>query len=277
MLNSLLVRGTEEGIDKFIEFLKLIDHKPQQIFVEIQSVVVSETVEKDFGIQWFYNVGNITVQPAPFTVAKSVSVGYSVAGATNFQAKLSYLFTTGQGKVTDAIRVATMNLMTASNTVTTQYPIVTTTSTVSSGITPVTTSSVNLQFIPITTTISITPRINGDGTITMTIPYTKSDIVKFVPLPTGVNSSQTQDVPIQSQTSLGTTLNVRDGETMVIGGAVTNRDLGTEVRMPILGDLPFIGSLFNQRTRSLDDSETLIFITPHIIKDEAAPATLGVI
>ncbi len=125
--------------------------------------------------------------------------------------------------------------------------------------------------------IRITPRINGDGTITMTIPYSKSDITDFVTAPTGVNSTSTQQIPITTSTSLGTTLNVRDGETMVIGGSVSNRDLGTELRMPILGDLPFIGNLFNHRTRSVDDSETLIFITPRIIKDEAAPATLGVI
>ena len=86
------------------------------------------------------------------------------------------MLTTEQGKVTDAIRVATMNLMTASNSVTTQYPVVTTTSTVSSGVVPVTSTGVNLSFIPMTSQINITPRINGDGTITMTIPYSKSDI-----------------------------------------------------------------------------------------------------
>ncbi len=115
----LLIRGTEEGIDKFIEFLKLIDHKPQQIFIEVQSVVVSQTVAKDFGLQWFYNVGNLSIQPTGFKGSASVTVGYTPAGATNFQATLTYLLSTSQGKVTDAIRIATMNLMTASNTVTT--------------------------------------------------------------------------------------------------------------------------------------------------------------
>ena len=77
MLNSLLIRGTEEGIDKFIEFIKLIDRKPQQIVIEIQSVMVSSNLIKEYGFQWFYNVGNFTIQPAPiFTSGATVTIGY---------------------------------------------------------------------------------------------------------------------------------------------------------------------------------------------------------
>lgn len=49
-----------------------------------------------------------------------------------------------------------------------------------------------------------------------------------------------------------------------------------ELRLPILSDIPIIGEqLFTRRSRSVTDSETLIFITPRIIREEAAPATLG--
>ena len=273
MLNSLLVRGTEEGIDKFIEFLKLIDKKPQEILVEIQSVVVSNTLSKAYGLQWFYRVGALTVSPTGYTTASSVSIGYNPPGLTDFNATLTYLLSNSQGKVTDAIRVATMNLMTASNSVTTQYPIVTTSTSVSNGIVPVTSTNVNLTFLPLISSISITPRINGDGTITMTIPFTKTDVTDTVQLPTGVGG--TQEIPVQQTTAINTTLNVPDGQTMVLGGYVNNTDQSTEQKTPLLSDLPLVGRLFTRTTRDVVESETLIFVTPHIIKDDAAPETLG--
>jgi len=278
MLNSLLVRGTEDGIDKFIEFLKLIDKKPQQILIEIQSVLVSSDTAKAFGFQWFWIDGSLTIQPGPaFGSASGIKIGYNPPGTTNFRATLTYLLQNSQGKVTDAIRVATMNLVTASNSVTTQYPIVTTSSSVSGGILPVTSTSVNVQFLPVSTVISITPRINGDGTVTMTIPYSKSDVTSFVEVPTGIGSQSTTSIPITTTTAINTTLNVRDGETMVLGGFVGNRDMENQVKVPLLGDLPVIGRLFTKRTHDVSESETLIFITPRIIKEEAAPSTFGVI
>lgn len=274
MLNSLLIRGTEEGIDRFIEFLKLIDRKPQQIVIEIQAILVSEDVLKSYGFSWFYNVGNLVIQPLNFSTAPySMRLGYRVPGNDNFSLEMTYLLTSGQGKVTDAIRVATMNLLPATNQVTTFYPVVTGSSTVAGTLTTTVTTSTIITTYTITTNITITPRINGDGTVTMYIPYTKSDITDFIviPLPGGGQST----VPIITTNTITTNLNVRDGETFVLGGFVSDRNLEKFQKMPILGDLPVIGRLFNKRELTKSNAETLIFITPRIIKEEAAPATLG--
>jgi type II secretory pathway component GspD/PulD (secretin) len=134
--------------------------------------------------------------------------------------------------------------------------------------------TVTVQNIPITSSIVITPRINGDGTITMAIPFQKQRIVEFVHLPTGIGTT-TNDIPVVSSTVLYTTLNVRDGETFVVGGFVENNVQDQFQKFPILGDLPLVGKLFNRHAKDVTESETLIFITPHIIKEEAAPASLG--
>lgn len=274
MLNSLLIRGTEEGINKFIEFLKLIDRKPQQIVIEIQSILVNEAVIKNYGFEWFWNVGNLVIQPQGFGLgdANTLRVAYRQPGNENFAATLTYLLTSSQGKVTDAIRVATMNLLPATNSVVTDYPIVTSTSTVAGTITTTISTSVNVTTQSIVTSITITPRINGDGTITMYIPYTKSAITGYVTY--GGGSTQLS-YPITTTNTINTTLNVRDGETFVLGGFVSNQEIETNQKMPILGELPVIGKLFNKRQRSSNDAETLIFITPRIIKEEAAPTSLG--
>jgi type II secretory pathway component GspD/PulD (secretin) len=272
MLNSLLIRGTEEGIDAFINFLKLIDKKPQQILIEIQSIIVSSVDIREFGINWFYNTGAWTFTPNGFgTSGSTITVGY--APSANFQASLQYLLTSTNGKITDAIRVATMNLVTASNVVTTQYPIVTTSSTTSGAVNTTTSTAVSVTMYPITTSLVITPRINGDGTITMYIPYTKSAIAAFIEVPNG--NGATLKYPETTTNSIATLLNVRDGETFVLGGFVSNQEDYGSTKLPLLGDLPLIGKLFTKTSRNVSQNETLIFITPRIIKDEAAPASLG--
>jgi hypothetical protein len=127
-MNALLVRGTEDGIDEFIEWLKLIDRKPQQIIVEIQSLQISRTNKKDFGIDWFYNIGALSIIPHGFGLApdaSTISIGYAPPDTPNFRAILGYLTSQGGGRVTDAIRIATMNLMPAYNSTTTTYPYIT--------------------------------------------------------------------------------------------------------------------------------------------------------
>jgi type II secretory pathway component GspD/PulD (secretin) len=272
ILNGLIIRGSEEGVNKLIEFIKMIDRKPQQIIVELQSVAVSTSLEKRFGIQWFYTIGNTTIQPIGFDPGGgSLRVGYS--GHQNFQAALSYLLTTGHGKVTSAIRVSTMNLLPAYNLVYVQYPFVQVGGVAGGGLGGGGVQTVTVSYIPIVTQLSILPQILGDGTINMVVPFTKSDITGSVPVP--LANFGTYEAPIITQNQLLTTINVRDGETFVVGGAVTGNDQQNELKIPLLGDIPWLGQLFARRTRTSNETETLLFITPHIVKEEAAPTSLG--
>ena len=272
ILNGLIIRGSEEGVNKLIEFIKMIDRKPQQIVVELQSVAVSTELEKRFGIQWFYNLGNTTIQPIGLDPGGgSIRIGY--AGHNNFQATLSYLLTTGHGKVTSAIRISTMNLLPAYNQVIVQYPFVQVGGVAGGGLGGGGVQTVTVTYLSIATQLSILPQILGDGTINMVVPFTKSDITGSVPVP--LASFGTYEAPIITTNSLLTTINVRDGETFVVGGFVGGTDQQNELKIPLLGDLPWLGQLFSRRTHTLSETETLLFVTPHIVKEEAAPTSLG--
>jgi len=273
ILNGLIIRGSEQGVSELIEFIKMLDRKPQQIIVELQSVVVNTEYTKRFGIQWFYTLGNTTIQPFGFDPGGgSVRIGYS--NHENFQATLSYLLTSGHGRITDAIRISTMNLLPAYNAVVVQYPLIQVGGVAGGGIGGGGVQTVAVQYIPIQTYLYILPQILGDGTINMVIPYQKTTRTGSVPVPLATYG--TYDAPIWTINSLLTTINVRDGETFVVGGFVGGRTEENELRFPLLGDLPMIGDLlFTRRTKTVTESETLLFITPRIVKEEAAPVTLG--
>jgi type IV pilus assembly protein PilQ len=80
---------------------------------------------------------------------------------------------------------------------------------------------------------------------------------------------------VTTTNSIATLLNVRDGETFVLGGFVSNTEDYGNTKLPLLSDIPLIGKLFTKTSRNVSQNETLIFITPRIIKDDAAPASLG--
>ncbi len=272
ILNGLIIRGSEEGVNKLIEFIKMIDRKPQQIIVELQSVAVSTSMQKRFGIQWFCTVGNTTIQPLGFDPGGgSLRIGY--AGHNNFQATLAYLLTTGQGKVTDAIRISTMNLLPAYNSVVEQFPLVQVGGVAGGGLGGAGVQTVSVTYLNLVTQLSILPQILGDGTINMVVPYVKTSRTGKVTVPLANFGSY--DAQIITTNSLLTTVNVRDGETFVVGGFVGGNEEQSELRLPLLGDIPWIGQLFTQRTRSFNETETLLFITPRIVKEEAAPVSLG--
>jgi len=273
-LNSLMIRGTEESINELIELLKLVDRKPQQIIVELQSVQVSTTLQKQLGVDWYYNAGLFRVRPSEMGVPPSITVSYSPTGASpNFAAALTYLLETGRGRIVDAIRVSTMNLLPAVNQVVVNVPWVTVGGIAGDPFRGTNIQTISVETYSVATTLVITPRINGDGTITMYVPYTKSVIsgTVIIPVPGG-----NVEYPITTTNNLYTTVNVRDGETFVVGGFINRDELETERRLPLLGSLPIIGDLlFTRSVRSVNETETLLFITPRIVKEEAAPATLG--
>ena len=62
-------------------------------------------------------------------------------------------------------------------------------------------------------------------------------------------------------------IRIKDGETLVLGGLIQERESKNISKLPFLGDLPLIGSIFRSTTTSNEKSELVIMITPHIIKD----------
>jgi general secretion pathway protein D len=273
VLNSLLIRGTEESINELIEILKFVDRKPQQIVIELQSVQVSTSVQKQLGVDWYYIAGNWKFEPQGMTTASNFIVNYNPPGEQPFELLLTYLLETGRGRVVDAIRVATMNLLPAVNSVTTDVPWVTVGGIAGDPFRGSNIQTLSVTTYSVTTYLSVTPRINGDGTITMYIPYQDSSITGSIQVPIEDGNIE---YPITTTNNLVTTVNVRDGETFVLGGFINKDELETERKVPVLGYVPIIGDLFfTRQVRAVNETETLIFITPRIVKEEAMPATLG--
>ncbi len=254
LTNSLIVKGTEDGIAELKTIIHMLDVPPKQVQIKAEFVEVSTVDVKKFGIDWSLNRLNESFATA-FGPSGNVLVGFSVG---NLTAKMAAELSTNVGRVVNAPIISTINNMEASIEITRSIPYFTTTTTSDNG-TVITNSEVN--FIDIDSYLDVTPRINGDGTITMFIDPQVSDTGNIVTGPDG------EVVPEERDQSLSTMRRVGNGETIVLGGFIRKNETMSYNKIPILSDLPLIGQLFTVSNKNSDDRELLIFITATIIPD----------
>ena len=269
--NSLVVTDSLEGITSLERVLSELDVRPQQVLIEVKIVEVTLSKDMHFGIQWDYfardggkilgqqgtnTIGSIQTpgvqtNPKPFdqnaleadqTTGLTGSAGrgtgitlpaskvfgaFTLGRVTNnyfLNATLTAAASEGKAKVLSDPKVTTLNGQLASINITTQIPYVT--SSVSS-------NGVATEAVAYTTTgiqLSVTPTINADGRVHLDVNPTVSQ-----PSATAASAGTTGAIGIDARTAMTKVL-VRDGETIVIGGLITDQVNDTIAKIPLLGD-----------------------------------------
>lgn len=107
--------------------------------------------------------------------------------------------------------------------------------------------------------LDITPWTGGNGEITLSIMPEVSNISEL---------DRETGMPVLSTRRAQTTVRVKDGETIVIGGLTQRQEYQTRTKIPLLGDLPILGSLFQGTKTNRINSELPIFVTPHVLTDQ---------
>lgn len=119
--------------------------------------------------------------------------------------------------------------------------------------------------------LTVTPIINPDGFVNLDISPEISAIgTSSVTVASGVT------LPTFTQRKAETSVTVKDGETIIIGGLITDRVNESENKVPIFGDIPFVGNAFRSTVRSTTKTELLIVLTPHVIRDAAQARAVSV-
>lgn len=139
-----------------------------------------------------------------------------------------------------------------------------TSATSQAGDTAVTSQTVN--FVDVGIKLFVTPTINRDGFVIMKIKpeissATRTDIT---------SESKITQIPIVSTSETETTVMVKDGVTIIIGGLKKDERLKTVKKIPLLGDIPGLGFLFRSTSDELKKTELVILLTPHIMSGEDA-------
>ncbi len=119
--------------------------------------------------------------------------------------------------------------------------------------------------------LTVTPRISPEGQIVMELVAEKSKFIldEGVPIYTDIATGSVVTAPIKDIATVQTTVKVPDGQTIVVGGMITERDEELERKVPWLGDLPLIGHAFRFDSNTTQRAELLVFLTPRVLHGDA--------
>ena len=283
--NSVIITETRARIRDFQELVERLDVPVRQVLIEARIVTATTSFGESLGVRWgalgFDVSGNgkkvrgfggslTTLQEIRKSVSddkltysqkenlivdlptagKASSFAYGVIGEDYLlDMELFALETEGHGEVIARPRVITADRQTASIVAGDQIPYQEASS---SGAT-------STQFIDAVLGLKVTPRITPDDRIIMDLDISQDSIGAIF-----------NGVPSVKTNSIQTRVLVKDGETIVLGGVFQTVVSESVSKTPLLGDIPLLGRLFKQTTRSDDKQELLIFITPRLIRDSQA-------
>jgi type II secretory pathway component GspD/PulD (secretin) len=244
--NTLLVTGTLAQQRRAASLLKALDTPAAQIVIQTEILDLSKSAASQLGIQWTwqpYTINQVSIGGAP--ILQQPQPNAQASGIVPIVATLNALVSRGEGKVLANPQVATQNGVQASiNVGQTLYVPVTN---VSNGV-----ATTTLQTISAGILLQVTPRLNQNGVVTNTINVQSNSISGFTP----------QGYPEITTRSVQSIMTVRDGEPILIGGLISQTTPEVMQKVPVLGDLPLIGSLFRFGTPiNLSRGQPLLTIT----------------
>ena len=122
------------------------------------------------------------------------------------------------------------------------------------------------QFLNVGITLDVTPYITPDDLVVMDIQQTISELDGFIDMGGGQQGSSGQRAPQTTEREASSTISVRDGDTILLGGFIRDAKTDTESGVPFLKDIPLLGSLFKSQSATSKRSELLVLIRPTILK-----------
>jgi MSHA type pilus biogenesis protein MshL len=289
---TIYVTATKKNLQKVEEYLKTVRKAiGRQVLIEAKVIEVQLTDDFQFGIDWTMvdryitstdtgsrTTSSFTASTSKFTSAvTSAGPIFAITGAPSFggaKADLSFVLNAlqqqGDVRTLSNPKLNIMNGQTAMLSVgRNQAYISKVESTISaSGGAQTITYTVTTNSILSGTMIGILPYISENGEISLTITPIVSNLVKLTPQTIG-STSTTAVVDIQLPTvdlrELSTTVKVRNGDIIAIGGLISKDEKQVDNQVPFLGNLPFIGYLFKSRDKQEHKIELVVIIQPILV------------
>lgn len=258
--NALLISTTARNYEKIERILQQIDVLPTQVMLEAIIAEVTLTDELKFGVRWFFENGDFSIGFSDLTsggTGKSFpGLGWSFA-STNLEVTLNALSSVTNVKVISSPTLMALNNQKATLQIGDQVPIVTRTSTgVDNPDAPIV-STITLKDTGII--LNVTPRVNTSGRVLLDIEQEASNVVRTTT--SGIDSPTIQQRKVQTRVA------VNDGEALIIGGMIQERNSKQKGQVPILGEIPVLGNAFKNKTDTIERTELVIFIRPKVVRN----------
>ncbi len=285
-----IIGGSQDQIDTISAYITATDVKQPMAYLDFSFIELNENGQKDFETNWNFLTQNFSavfqggatvfgagkstvdsINPINLRFPKTVTGDYT--GTATINAYFSYLISSGKAKELANPKILVASGKDAKIDIGTDYVKKVTASVVSSSLNqyPVYNPEIGSDMGVI---VTVTPFISKDGYVVMNLspayatdagnPYYAKDALGGEYLAATLLARRTLELK---------NVRVKDGDTLVIGGLIQERDTTKENKIPILGDIPGLGFFFRNTHTRKTKTELVILITPHIIDDGADMAT----
>ncbi len=274
--NQLLIRAFPERRKEVEELIKTLDVKTKEVLIEARVLQVTFKPQFDMGIDWDFDFRdsqdpqlqkvsfkNVALNESGLTSSDALRTIYGKIALGDFPTDAFEMSIRALKQVSDTKILSNPRLLVVNNEEskihigdTVPYIISTTSGTGDNAIT-----SEDVRFVDVGLILAVTPNINDDGFVTMRLKPEISTVVTRI-------TSQGGGIPQISKTLVETTVMVKDGTTVILGGLKKQDKSHVKKGIPGLSDLPWVGRLFGAVSDTVIHSEIVIFITPHIMTGE---------
>jgi len=263
--NSVIVVGTPDNVELIKQILAQLDKIPEQVMIETKIIEATLDASSQFGLEWKYaqsnplgaHTGSATggpdfgLQNPPNNGAPLQGFRYTLTGGA-LSGFINMLQTDTKFQVLSTPRIFTSNNVQAEINVSQSIPYVLSTRDDGNG-----NLTFNYSFLDVGIILTVTPHIASNGIVTMDVTQTANDLQGYTDF----------NAPIVNQRQADTTVSVKDGDTIILGGIIRTNVTSTVKKIPLIGDIPLLGNLFRSTSKDKNKTELLVFLTPRIVRD----------
>ena len=270
-LNAIVIRDQPDVIKLAQKMIEANDRGSSEVVFDLELLEVNHSDTRELGLKLSnYSIGaGLSVENSGLIANSGLSAGGSTANLVDFTKNLDpfysiptaafrFLKTLVNAEVLANPKIRVRNREKAKVHVGSREPVITVT--INDTLT-----SENVQYIDVGVKLDVEPTIQLDKTIVTKLGLEVSNV-------SGREKTNNGTAVITiSSTNADTTLTLRDGEQTIIGGLIRNDNSSTKNKIPLLGDIPLVGEIFNGTDHSKIKREILLSITPHIVKFVSVP------
>ncbi len=268
--NALLILASQQEYGTIEAALRQLDIAPLQVMIEATLAEVTLTDQLAYGLQYYVKSGNFqalfaqtptggTSTPfSGFNFASGLNVAYGAIGGSNVVLQLLQQLT--NVRVLSSPNLLVLNNQSARIQVGDQVPVATgsAVSTISANA-PIVNS---IEYRDTGIILKITPRVNASGMVSLDVGEEVSSVSS--------TTTSSLNSPTISERRLDTTVSVADGQSIALGGLISDAQNRQKNGIPVLQDIPGLGWLFGQRSVSHNRTELIAILTPHVVRNPYA-------
>jgi general secretion pathway protein D len=279
--NSLLITADADTMESLLSVIKRLDIRRAQVLVEAIIVELRDDLSRELGVEWAafkqgkvlaasQNTGSLASvlqgirdnDASALTSLTGQTIGFGGVGSSgvNFAGLINFFQGNSEANVLSTPSLLTTDNNEAEISIGQNVPFVTGSFTSSGGDSTDPFQTIQREDVGIS--LKVTPQINEGDTVILEIEQEVSSIS---------NSSAASDL-ITNERKISTKVIAQDGETIILGGLISDDVQQQEQKVPLLGDIPLFGGLFRNNNTSVTKSNLMVFLRATIIRDDKAMA-----